>query len=532
MNHLARWVRATFDYNPVFPLSALALLIGVRFLAAEGGEAQGPLAEALFASGILHSYEALLLLVALAILWPRRIAYETSVILKILGVVRFAAPFLAARLAGEGQLGAALALGAFTWVVGVLKVEVAARQLSLDWSRRERLWDALLFGLGCVGLPWFAQYLAAETGASLDHATARLLQVGAWWGLALVLAPLAFGPESLGVQSPLASRRSALVWRGVTCGGLILLAVNALWIGGGLPSALALFPLGLVVCAIAAHILRAWGASLPGFVAHAPAALLVLAGLQGRELSAGLSVGRVPALAALALISACALPLLVRAAGERRRGARSLALVCTLAPLTTISSSRLLLLYALAVSGVCLVWSLYLQRDREAAWAGLIGAGILFLLGGRLPTLAVCGAVLALASAWRLRTGRALPAVSFALSLAPGALAGAQGNLAALPLLAYLGAAGAAGVLAWQRDSRALKGLAGATGALLIGRYLLAGARPGPVLLGMAFGGIPLGTWLALRREVAARAADDALLTDPRFEAPEWSSSQPEEVLA
>jgi hypothetical protein len=139
MSHLTRWLRATFDFNPAFPLSALALLIGLRLLAEEGG-AQGPLAEALLASGILQAYEALLLGVGLLILWPRRVTYETTAILIILGVVRFAAPFLAARLAGEGELVAALALGLGTWALSTFKVEAAARRIGLAWSARERSW--------------------------------------------------------------------------------------------------------------------------------------------------------------------------------------------------------------------------------------------------------------------------------------------------------------------------------------------------------------------------------------------------------
>ena len=33
---LTSWIRTTFDYNPAFPLSALALMVGLRILAADG----------------------------------------------------------------------------------------------------------------------------------------------------------------------------------------------------------------------------------------------------------------------------------------------------------------------------------------------------------------------------------------------------------------------------------------------------------------------------------------------------------------
>ena len=77
---LTRWIRTTFDYNPTFPLSALALMVGLRLLASDGSAEPNVLGVAA-GVGTITVYELCLLGVALLVLWPRRIAYETTSIL-------------------------------------------------------------------------------------------------------------------------------------------------------------------------------------------------------------------------------------------------------------------------------------------------------------------------------------------------------------------------------------------------------------------------------------------------------------------
>lgn len=516
MNHLSRWLRATFEFNPAFPLSALALLIGLRLLADEGG-AQSPLGEALLASGILQAYECLLLGVALLILWPRKVTYETTAILIILGVVRFAAPFMAARLAGEGNLGAALILGLATWVLSTVKVEAAARRVGLAWSQRERVWDAVLFAIGCLALPALAERLATQTGLGWSHQTARMVQVAAWWGLAAVLAPLALGSESLGEPGALRSRRPALVWRGVTLVGLSLLACNALWIGGGLPTPLALIPLVLVGVAVASHLVRAWGGKVSRHFVHLPALTLAL-GIVGRKaLSKGLPLNESQALVLLALAGLAAIPLLVRVRHFGRQGVRSLAVVCAAAPLPSLPTSGVLA-YLFLGSLVFLAWNLHQRRDVPAACSLAASAVLLFLLGAGPTGLACWGALVALALIWRAPEGPVTTWVAYALAMAPGPLACLLGVPTGVEISAFSAAALAGALLAHSRSDTKVLRVAWVSLALPIGRNVLVGASPAHLLLGAAFAGIPLGTWLALRREAQAREADASLLEDPRFE--------------
>jgi hypothetical protein len=517
MNPIARWLRTTFDYNPAFPLSALALLVGVRLLADEGG-VQSPLGEALISSGILQAYEVLLLGVALLVLWPRKVTYETTAILIILGVVRFAAPFMAARLAGEGQLTAALALGLVTWLMSTAKVEVAARRLGLDWTWRERLWDAVLFGVGCVALPLLAERLATQTGLELSHSASRGLQLATWWTLAALLAPLAMGRESLGEPGALRSRRPALVWRAVTFAGVGLLACNALWIGGDLPRPLALVPLILAGIAVGSHVVRAWGGEVWPHFAHLPALFLAVGAFGGELLSRGLPLSSTQALALLAIPCALSLPLLVRERHYRRQGARSLALVAAAAPLPALPSSGVLA-YGLLISLLFFAWNLHRRRDLFVAGAMAAAAVLLYLLGAQLPGVAGWGVVATLAICWREPEGEVAQRVAYVLTLAPG-LACLLAPPSLTALACFSAAAGAAALLAHRQRDLFMLRVACLGLALPLGRKLTVGASPAHLLLGAAFGGIPLGTWLALRREARAREADADLLTDPRFEEP------------
>src|SRR5947199_111999 len=103
MGWLSRWIRTTFDYNPTFPLSALLLLAGVKQLASEGTFDAATLGGTVGGLSIVQLYEIVLLGVALFVLWPRRIVYETTSILIIFSIVRFAAPFLVTGFAAEGH---------------------------------------------------------------------------------------------------------------------------------------------------------------------------------------------------------------------------------------------------------------------------------------------------------------------------------------------------------------------------------------------------------------------------------------------
>ena len=58
MSWLSRWLRATFDHNPTFPLSALLLLVGLRLLVSDGTLDAGSVAGTGGGIGVLQAYEA------------------------------------------------------------------------------------------------------------------------------------------------------------------------------------------------------------------------------------------------------------------------------------------------------------------------------------------------------------------------------------------------------------------------------------------------------------------------------------------
>ncbi|MBI3722504.1 hypothetical protein HY251_00895 [bacterium] len=341
---LGRWVRATFDYNPIFPISALLLLSGVQQLVHEGAIDAGSAGGAVCGVSIVQAYELALLAVALLVLWPRKIAYETTAILIIFGVVRFAPLFLAIGLAVEGQPREAAFLGGGLALLMALQNEAISRKI-LPGERWELWYDGALYTVAAVGLPLLAHELARGTGASFSHDAARPIQLGAWWGCAVLLAPLALCLPQLGedaplfVQGPTATLRSWLARRtGLCLLGLPALLGNALWLGGAAPVPLFLLPLALVAVGVARAVAKAAGAADRPGLAHVPAVLAVGVLLLPLDLLVGRTdfIGRPAALALFLPFAGAALPLL--APGRARSGLRSLALVAGAAPLVLAPS--------------------------------------------------------------------------------------------------------------------------------------------------------------------------------------------------
>jgi hypothetical protein len=376
---IARWTRATFDYNPTFPLSALLLLGGMKCLARDGTPDTVSTAEVAGGIGLLQAYELCLLGVALLALWPRRIRYETTSILIIFGIMRFAAPFIAIAYAIEGRPLEAAGLGASLAVLMTLKSEAIARRI-VPASVRERAYDALLYAIAAVGLPVLAWALSTGTGRTISFDTARLLQLGAWWALALLLAPLALrvpdlrGEHPLEVASPTKVFSAWAVRRtGLSLIGLPLLLGSALVLGGNRPVLAFFAPLALVILAAIAAIARAAGAETPRWFTHAPAAaaagflLAPLDTLVGRAHF----VTQPLLLLAFLPLAAAAVPLI--APGAARSGLRSLALVAGAAPLAFAPTWLDAELYALGVSSAVALVGCAMQR-RTLAWRGVIVA--------------------------------------------------------------------------------------------------------------------------------------------------------------
>lgn len=515
MAWLSRWLRATFDYNPTFPLSALLLLVGLRLLVSDGtldASSAGGTAGGL---GVLQAYEVALLGLALLVLWPRRIAYETTSVLIVFGVLRFAAPFLVIGHAAEGGRGTALAFGAALAVLMGCKGHAISRGVGLDLRRWERGHDALLYGLACVVFPLLAQGLASWTGDALSHGASRALQIGMCWALALVLAPLALGLPDLGRPGPLRSRQPAAVLRGLSIIGVPALLWNALWLGGDAPVPFALLPIGLVATAVLAAIARACGGELRGAV-HVPAlaafAVLVvpLEALLGRAPA----LGRPLALLAFLPVAAAGLALIGRAGW--REGLPGLGAVAALAPLTAATSLRgaegyaLLALLTTAALGAARRDGALLAKATFAAT--LVGVHLAWRPLDQAALTAIplaAGAALAAVAAWRCPTAALPAALAAALCLVPGAVEVVRApNGLALALLFTAG--GGLALLGVRRQERVLVVVGGVlptAGAL---RGVADGVDPGVALVILAFAALPLGTVVALRRERARVAREPA----------------------
>lgn len=518
MGFLARWVRTTFDYNPTFPISALLLLLGLRLLDREGALDAETVAGTGGGLGVLQAYEVALLGLVLLVLWPRRIAYETTAILIVFGVVRYAAPFLVIGHAAEGNTGSALAFGVLLAALMALKGGAIQRGVGLDLKRWERAHDALLFALTCVGFPLLAQGLATWTGGALSHEASRGLQLATGWVFALLLAPLALDLPDLGQAGPLRSRRPAAVWRGLSVVGPSALLANALWLGGETPAPFAVLPLGLVAVAVAAAIARAAGHDLARFGAQAPALAALLVLVTPLELLLGRTppLGRPLALLLFLPVAAACLPLISR---ERwRDGLPALCGVAALAPLALAGSiadaegyALLVLLAAAAVGAV--------RRDDRMLAGAVATAAVLgaHLAWPALHVLALthvplaAGAGLLLLVAWRCPGARASAAAGLALVLAPGVVEVVRGP--GVPALALLVAAGGGlAALGLRRGERHAVYAGAALPAAAVVRLVAHDVDPGVALVTLAFAALPVGTAVALGRERGREAAPDEAL--------------------
>lgn len=518
----ARWVRTTFDYNPTFPLSAFLLLAGLKRLASDGFLDFGQAGSTLAGLSILQGYELCLLGVALLVLWPKRIAYETTAIFILFGLARFAAPFVAISFAAEGHPFEAALMGLGVAALSIGKTEAIARRV-LPAEPRERLYDGALQLLACVGMPLVTHGLSKGTGDAFSHDTARLLQLGAWWGLAVLLVPLAFRLPDLGRSSPLHVPGPTAVFHGwaarrtgLNLIGMPFLLGSALWLGGNEPVFLQVFPLLLVVFAVAAAVTRAGGVEAPAWLAHAPAGIATALVLLPMDVLVGRAhfVSQGVALLAFLPLAAAAVPLIAR--GQARSGLRSLAVVAGLAPLVLARSAHDAELYALGVAVLLAAVGFAKRSDRlvsqGAIAAAVLGAHLALQSGGKggtaLPLLTTpsevvlaLGALFATLVALRLRDAKLATTIALTGCFGPVGIEAIRGEPGAQTILVALAASSAAAYLGWRQGRPAIVKSAGASVAVLLARRFGAEIGSGAGLIVLAFGSIGAGTYIALRRE-------------------------------
>jgi hypothetical protein len=515
MRRLTSWLRTTIEYNPTFPISSLILMAGVyRLLAPVAGAIDVEHVGA--TASVLAGYELVLVGLALFVLWPRRIVYETTSALVIEGVLRFAPAVTLLLLDPRENLGAIVALGTAATALQALRAELAVRLAGLDARPWERIHASVVGLVASVGFPCFARFLltagsSARPAASLG---AALVAVG------IAPAFLFLGRGPLASERPLGSRQPIVVARILDTIFVGVLFVLSLWLNDvhlawGSFAPFALLALLLVVASSAA--LR--GDGLPGSLAGRIAAgagvlALILVGachpLAGRSLSPELLLAmNLPLALGLAAFLARKFPSTAARLGEK------LALIAlAAAPLRLLPSGETAAAYLGALSALTLVFALARKLERLAVATVAAGLAAVVLLG-RLDlgaALAIAGAGLALMGSLRFGSSGIAERVGTWILIASGVVALALHGPRPLgldtpSLDAYAGLAALAIAFLRGRTRAHLAALVGdATLVFLEPGHALAAAvvartGDGVLLVALAFLALPVGVLVALRRE-------------------------------
>jgi len=370
---IARWFYVTLRLNPIFPLSALALLAGT-YLLVQSHELGGGAPQTVLGIALFECFELCLLGVAAFTLWPRRISYETVTILVMRGVLRFAPPFLLLGLAAKGELSLALDLGLGVFLLEVFKGELANRRLDLEIGWRARLYDYAL-GAAAFLLPLLVDQLPRRVA---DPSLCRALQLGGWLLAALALLPLALGVDGLGAGGPEKRRRHTVAGRCVTFGCFAGLALNSLLLGGTPPFVLPFVPFALVTAVFLARL--APDGSLPKILAQLPSVVAVGFVLAPPAMALGDApiAPHVVCTVVVLLLGSGSLPLISPL--NPRAGLRLLVAVAALSPLRFLgvgpAAEGYLLLLATAAFALGL--------RRHSPWLATLGGSAATALGSHL----------------------------------------------------------------------------------------------------------------------------------------------------
>jgi hypothetical protein len=370
---IARWFYVTLRLNPIFPLSALALLVGT-YLLVQSHSLGGGLGQTVMGIALFECFELCLLGVAVFALWPRRISYETVTILVMRGALRFAPPFLLLGLAAKGELTAALSLGLGVFALEVCKGELANLRLDLEIGWRARLYDYAL-GAGAFLLPLLVDRIPLLIA---ERSVSNVLQLGVWWVSALALLPLALGVDGLGAGGPEKRGRHTVAGRCVTFGCFAGLAFNSLLLGATPPFGLAFVPLLLVTTVFVARL--APQSALPRILTHVPSLLAAGAVVAPPAILVGeaLFAPHLSCCAVILLLAAGSVPLI--SPRHPQPALRTLALVAVLAPLRFLGAGPAGEAYLLGLAGVGLALGLH----RQSSWLTALGGCASATLGGHL----------------------------------------------------------------------------------------------------------------------------------------------------
>ena len=527
MRALTAWLRATVQYNPTFPISALLLMGGVyRLLAPVAGATD--VAHVATTAGVIVGYELVLVALALLVLWPRRVVYETTSALVIEGVLRFAPAVTILLLDPRENLGAMLALGGAATALMIARSEVVSRLGQLDVRRWERRHSAVVTALAVLGLPCFARVLLTAGSA------ARLGGFAGTLALVLLLAPgfALLGRGPLSSPRPLGSRLPVVVARLLEAVSVVALYLVALWLNDVRLGPAAYAPLaflGLLVAVSTASALARDGA--PGRLAPllpTPGAFaLVLVGAVDQVCGTALApawflAGTLPLAIGLASLFARQYP-----GAHSRLGQRAALVAAAAAPLRVLPSSAVGV-YVLALAGSAVVVGLARRRERmlvagvlalaaPVAWLGAAGGhsgtareaqalGLFTLLPLVGTALVAAGALRFEAKGLAASLGTRIILLAAVGRVVLGVTAPAAMNvpvlLAATEGLVALG-------LVWTRGRTRRQGVAFAADAALlvagparlVAFQLVATLGDGVLLVALAFVALPIGVLIGIKRE-------------------------------
>jgi hypothetical protein len=514
MRALTAWLRFTVQKNPTFPISALLLMGGIYRLLAPLAGAYDP-ASVAATVGVIVGYELVLIGIALLVLWPRRILHESTLLIKMEGVIRFAPSFTILLLDARRDLGAMLLLGFAVAGLLILRSELVVRRMGLDVKRWERAHGIVVALTGTIGFPLLVRELLTAGALARPLATLGAAAV------CLVLAPafLFLGRGPLASERPLGSRLPLVVARGFDAVSVCALFGTALWLSDVRLEPGALAPFALLLClgiVATASAVTADGTPGPaGWICALPALLGGALVLLGRDAVAPSVPSSYGYLLAIGLGLSIALSAFFRARfalGWARLGERVALLAAAAAPLRLLGA-REAFVYGALVLGAVAATALVRKLERVFCLATAGASTIaLFTLapsaGVPVPFVVapLTGAVLAFAAAvrfgadgvaarlgWKLVAGGAAAPLVFPL----------PGGFNAAHLAAIVGTLGLGSLVIRARRGVHVAALAGDLVLLLLPTVMGVVARVGDgiALVALAFLVLPLGVAIALRRE-------------------------------
>lgn len=521
MSWMQRWLRTTFQYNPSFPLSALLLLLGLVCLSEDGVVVAGAWLGPGVNLGILQSYEAILLGGLLFLLWPRKIVYESSSILIIFAIIRYAAPFIIIGMAGNQNIPAMLIFGLVLSAAMIWKTHLILTRVGLPSHLWERIYDSIAYILCALVFPFLGELLARQTGVLFSIQTGRIIQWASWWSLSGFLVVLCHGLPNLGSSKPLKSRRAAALWRGLSVFALPFLLGNALWVGGEAPVLAYLLPLPLAMVAVLRSLREAYGHTERNDVFWLPA---LLAGLilvtPERMLFGSLSVlGRGELFFLFAPIAA--LSSLVLAPRRTEEALKALTVVTFAAPILLCSDFFYQELYILFLSITLFAWGLRKSNDILVAASGVLSCGLLTHLVSPSEGVMLSCFLFTLSGLVSVFIGwRKVGPLSLAMAINGAGLAYIYAfhlsPVSVAPFCFSLFGVGGFAFLCWNYEIRWAAKAALALPFVLVGGHvpsISVTINYGYVFITLAFIAVPIGIAVALRRE--AEADLDDLEFDP-----------------